>query len=96
MSLSTGVQRGNNYEAVIVPKMLTVKYLQHTSVKVSNTEIITGPKLKTSLLKKHELKFMFRTFLDFHPFFTPKFGTTWLLRNLDFWVYTTTTCMCNM
>lgn len=73
--------------------MLTVKYLQRTLVKVSNTERITGPKLTISLLEKHELKFMFSTFWISTPPLFPKFRTTWLLRNLDSRFYKTTTYM---
>lgn len=59
MPLSKGVRRGDNYEAVIVIKMLTVKHLQSTSVSLSNTGSSPGPQLRASPLENHELEFTF-------------------------------------
>lgn len=59
MPLSKGIWRGDNYEAVIVIKMLTVKHLQSTAMSLSNTGSSPGSQLKASPLENYELEFTF-------------------------------------
>lgn len=86
MPLSKGIQRGDNYEAVIVIKMLTVKYLQSTSVSLSNTGSSPGPQLRASPLENHELEFTFSALWVSALLHSPNLGSR---------LHHTMACMCD-